>query len=91
MLAAENTDIAALHRCTNHEVVLIEATTKGYGAGADPDVASNAAIQSKDFLATLIKYSDLIIIIAGLGTGSGATPILIGLAKKSDIDSLGLK
>ena len=84
-----NTDIAALHRCTNHEVVLIgEATTKGYGAGADPDVASNAAIQSKDALVTLIKDADLIIIIAGLGggTGSGATPILIDLAKESDID-----
>jgi len=84
-----NTDIAALHRCTNHEVVLIgEATTKGYGAGADPDVASNAAVQSKDALTTLIKDADLIIIIAGLGggTGSGATPILIDLAKESDID-----
>ncbi|AEA97708.1 cell division protein FtsZ [Alteromonas mediterranea] len=84
-----NTDIAALHRCTNHEVVLIgEATTKGYGAGADPCVASDAAIQSKDALKALIEDADLIIIIAGLGggTGSGASPILIDLAKESDID-----
>ncbi|WP_239059247.1 hypothetical protein [Alteromonas hispanica] len=66
---------------------------RGDGAGAEPGVASNAAIQSKDALASLIKYADLIIIIAGLGggTGSSATPILIDLAKESDIDSLGLK
>jgi cell division protein FtsZ len=60
-------------------VLIGKATTRGYGAGADPDVASNAAIQSKDALTTLMKDADLIITIAGLGGGtrSGAMPIFL--------------
>ncbi len=65
-----NTDISALHQCNNHEVLLIgEATTKGYGAGADPQVAYNAARQSEEALSTLIENDTIIIIIAGLGGG----------------------
>lgn len=84
-----NTDISALHQCNNHEVLLIgEATTKGYGAGADPQVAYNAARQSEEALSTLIENDTIIIIIAGLGggTGSGATPVLLDIAKKNNID-----
>tara|TARA_Y100000588_G_scaffold65939_1_gene66050 strand:- start:1339 stop:2397 length:1059 start_codon:yes stop_codon:yes gene_type:complete len=84
-----NTDIAALHRCHNHEVVLIgEGTTKGFGAGADPEVARRAASQSEAALQVLIEGADLIIIVAGLGggTGSGASPVLIDLAKENEID-----
>ncbi|WP_269520382.1 cell division protein FtsZ [Alteromonas sp. BMJM2] len=84
-----NTDISALHQCNNHEVLLIgEATTKGYGAGADPQVAYNAALQSEEALSTLIENDTIIIIIAGLGggTGSGVTPVLLDMAKKNNID-----
>lgn len=84
-----NTDIAALHRCNNHEVVLIgEGTTKGFGAGADPEVARLAANHSEAALQVLIEGADLIIIVAGLGggTGSGASPVLIDLAKENGID-----
>jgi cell division protein FtsZ len=84
-----NTDISALHQCKNHEVLLIgESTTKGYGAGADPEVAYNAAQQSEEALRTLIEDDTIIIIIAGLGggTGSGATPVLLDIAKKNHID-----
>jgi cell division protein FtsZ len=84
-----NTDISALHQCNNHEVLLIgEATTKGYGAGADPQVAHSAARQSEEALSALIENDTIIIIIAGLGggTGSGATPVLLDIAKKKSID-----
>ena len=86
-----NTDIAALHQCSNHEVVLIgENITRGFGAGAAPQVANDAAQQSEEALRTLIEDSTLVILIAGLGggTGSGATPVLLDIANELDIDSI---
>jgi len=84
-----NTDISALHQCKNHEVFLIgESTTKGYGAGANPQVAYDAAYHSEEALKTLIETDTIVIIIAGLGggTGSGATPVLLDIAKKNNVD-----
>ncbi|MDB2330397.1 cell division FtsZ family protein [Alteromonas sp.] len=84
-----NTDISALHHCKNHEVFLIgESTTKGYGAGANPQVACEAAFHSEEALKTLIEDDTIVILIAGLGggTGSGATPVLLDIAKKNNID-----
>ena len=87
-----NTDISALNQCQNlshkqsqehstkHEGVLIgEHTTKGFGVGANPDVAKHAAEHSIELLKALIADDTLIIVIAGLGggTGSGATSVLI--------------
>jgi cell division protein FtsZ len=86
-----NTDISALHQCDNHEVLLIgESTTKGYGAGADPLVAHSAARQSEEALSTLLEHDTIIIVIAGLGggTGSGATPVLLDMAKKKGINAM---
>lgn len=84
-----NTDISALHQCKNHEVLLIgENTTKGFGAGADPVVAREAAEHSEEALRTLIEGDTLIIIVAGLGggTGSGAAPVLLDIANEYDIN-----
>jgi cell division protein FtsZ len=98
-----NTDISALNQCQNlshkqsqehstkHEVVLIgEHTTKGFGAGANPDVAKHAAEHSIELLKALIADDTLIIVIAGLGggTGSGATSVLLDLASEMGIDAL---
>lgn len=86
-----NTDISALQQCKNHEVLLIgENTTKGFGAGADPLVAREAAEQSEDALRTLIEGDTLLIIVAGLGggTGSGAAPVLLDIAKENNISAM---
>ena len=86
-----NTDISALNQCNDHEVILIgEQTTKGFGAGADPEVARHAAEHSKAQLEALIADDTLIIVIAGLGggTGSGATSVLLDLAASMGIDAL---
>lgn len=86
-----NTDVAALNQQTEHQILLIgEQTTRGFGAGADPEEARQAAIESKDLLFDLIREDTVLIIIAGLGggTGSGATSVLLDIANDADLNTL---
>lgn len=81
-----NTDLQALRRASAPMKLQIGSRlTKGLGAGADPEVGRNAALEDQDKLAEAIKGADMIFLAAGLGggTGSGAGPIIAKLASEA--------
>ena len=61
--------------------------TKGLGAGADPEVGRQAAMEDRDRIVELIDGSDMIFITAGMGggTGTGAAPVVAQVAKELGI------
>src|SRR6476659_6292971 len=61
--------------------------TKGLGAGADPEVGRQAAMEDRDRIVELIEGSDMIFITAGMGggTGTGAAPVVAQVAKELGI------
>ncbi|MCA1581239.1 MAG: cell division protein FtsZ [Acidobacteria bacterium] len=81
-----NTDLQALRRASAPLKLQIGSRlTKGLGAGADPDVGRNAALEDQEKLGEALKGADMVFIAAGLGggTGSGAGPIIAKIAAES--------
>ena len=79
-----NTDSQALERSKAHtKIQLGSALTKGLGAGANPDVGRNAAVESKEMLSEALRGSDMVFITAGMGggTGTGASPVVAEAAR----------
>ncbi|HAK89369.1 MAG TPA: cell division protein FtsZ [Nitrospiraceae bacterium] len=66
--------------------------TKGLGAGSNPVVGRQAAIDDKDTLAGCIEGADMIFITAGMGggTGTGASPVVASLAREMGILTVGV-
>jgi cell division protein FtsZ len=78
-----NTDIQALHHNSAPVKIQIGAKlTKGLGAGADPNVGREAALEDTDSLIQALTGADMIFVTTGLGggTGTGATPVIASLA-----------
>jgi cell division protein FtsZ len=61
--------------------------TKGLGAGADPEIGRQAAMEDRDRIIELIEGSDMLFITAGMGggTGTGAAPVVAQVAKELGI------
>lgn len=61
-----------------------EKLTKGWGAGAAPEVGQKAAEESKTILQEMLQDADLVFVTAGMGggTGTGAAPIIASIAKE---------
>jgi cell division protein FtsZ len=61
--------------------------TKGLGAGADPDIGRQAAMEDRDRIFEVIEGADMLFITAGMGggTGTGATPVVAQVAKELGI------
>ena len=79
-----NTDAQALSSVQAHKTIQLgRETTKGLGAGADPEIGRAAAIEDRDAIGEAIAGSDMIFITAGMGggTGTGAAPIVAEVAK----------
>jgi len=79
-----NTDAQALRRSTAGLKIRIgEATTGGLGSGGDPDVGRRAAEEDAEWIGKAVAGADLVFVTAGLGggTGSGAAPIVAGIAR----------
>jgi cell division protein FtsZ len=80
-----NTDKQALatSRAPNR-IVLGESVTSGLGAGGDPSVGKEAALQSEATIRSIVKGADLVFIAAGMGggTGTGAAPVVASIAKE---------
>ncbi len=92
-LIAINTDLAALNSLQVENKILIgEALTKGYGAGSNPEIGLKAAQESEDLLSNAIKGSDVVIITAGFGggTGTGASPLVAKIARELNINCLAI-
>ena len=80
-----NTDAQALSKSAVRTALQLgNNVTKGLGAGANPDVGRQAALEDRDRIVDLLEGSDMIFITAGMGggTGTGASPIVAQLAKE---------
>ena len=88
-----NTDAQVL-KCSIADTTLQigESLTKGLGAGADPSIGKQAAIEDRERIAEVIDGADIVIITAGMGggTGSGATPVVANLAREKGILTVGV-
>jgi len=83
---AANTDSQALDNSMANVKIQLGATlTKGLGAGANPELGRNAAIESKDQLIEALRGADMVFITAGMGggTGTGAGPVVAEAAREA--------
>ncbi|HMK42788.1 MAG TPA: cell division protein FtsZ [Dissulfurispiraceae bacterium] len=66
--------------------------TRGLGAGADPELGRQAAAEDKDAIAAALEGADMVFITAGMGggTGTGASPIIAGIARALGIIAVGV-
>ncbi len=90
---AMNTDQQALsHSQATHKVQLGEKLTKGRGAGADPDIGQRSAEETRDEIAAALKGTQMVFITAGMGggTGTGAAPVVAGIAKEMGVLTIGI-
>ena len=81
-----NTDIQALQKSqAEYRIQLGEKLTKGLGAGANPDVGRDAALESIDAIRAAIGDCDMVFVTAGMGggTGTGAAPVVAQVAKEA--------
>lgn len=81
---AINTDAQALHHnAAPHKIHIGKTTTRGLGAGMDPEIGRKAAEENADEIHDALKGSDMVFITCGLGggTGTGAAPIIAEIAK----------
>ncbi len=64
-----------------------DGITNGLGAGADPNVGRQAAVEDRERIRAVVKGSDMIFVTAGMGggTGTGATPVIAEIAKEEGI------
>jgi cell division protein FtsZ len=82
---AANTDVQALRMSKAPVKIQIGSQlTKGLGAGANPDMGKEAAIEDREKLAEVLQGADMIFVAAGLGggTGTGAAPVIADVAKE---------
>ncbi|WP_320151966.1 cell division protein FtsZ [uncultured Tolumonas sp.] len=85
---AVNTDAQALRNSGAETTIQIGANiTKGLGAGANPDVGREAALENRDEIRQMLTGSDMVFIAAGMGggTGTGAAPVIAEVAKELGI------
>lgn len=89
-----NTDSQALNNSpVPNKIQLGVSLTEGLGAGANPEVGEQAAIESMEDIKTLLdQATKMIFITAGMGggTGTGAAPVIARLAKEMDILTVGI-
>ena len=83
---AINTDVQALHHSqANVKLHIGKMTTRGLGAGMNPEVGYKAAEESQNEIRDLLKGADMVFVTCGLGggTGTGAAPIVANIARES--------
>jgi len=88
-----NTDVQALQHSKAETVIQLGPKfTKGLGAGSLPDIGEKAASESEDLIAEALKGADLVFITAGMGggTGTGAAPVVAGIAKEQGALTVGV-
>jgi len=82
---AANTDAQALGASASAiKIQLGAGVTKGLGAGSDPDIGRQAALEARELLCENLQGSDMVFITAGLGggTGTGGAPIAAEIARE---------
>ena len=80
-----NTDLQALnHNRAAMKLQIGSKLTKGLGAGADPNIGRQAALEDTDTLIQALSGADMIFVTTGMGggTGTGAAPVIASLASE---------
>src|SRR5690554_4596782 len=90
---AANTDMQALD--TSLATVKIQlggSLTKGLGAGADPDIGRNSALEDHNRIAQSLEGADMVFVTAGMGggTGTGAAPVIANIAREMGALTVGV-
>ena len=85
---AANTDAQALRQFKGKTILQIgSSVTKGLGAGANPEVGRQAALEDREHIMEMLAGADMVFITAGMGggTGTGAAPVIAQAAKEQGI------
>jgi len=88
-----NTDSMALAKSMAPiRIQLGEKLTRGLGAGGKPEMGRRAAEESRDMVANAIANTEMLFITAGMGggTGTGAAPVIAGIAREMGILTVGV-
>ncbi len=88
-----NTDKQSLYNSmAEYKIQIGEKLTRGLGAGANPDVGSKAAEESRDDIYQSLQGADMVFVTAGMGggTGTGAAPVVASIAKEMGILTVGV-
>jgi cell division protein FtsZ len=87
-LIVANTDAQAMTSCSSRTHLQLGGNvTKGLGAGANPEVGRQAALEDRERIEAMLEGADMVFITAGMGggTGTGAAPVVAQLAKEKGI------
>ena len=79
-----NTDAQSLSGLENATILQLGQTlTKGLGAGANPEIGRQAALEDKERISQALEGADMVFITAGMGggTGTGGAPVIAEVAK----------
>ncbi len=79
-----NTDLQALEaNLAGIKIGLGGKLTKGLGAGANPEIGRNAALEDRERIAEMLEGADMVFVTAGMGggTGTGAAPVIAEVAR----------
>lgn len=90
---AANTDLQALNRSMAAiKLQLGGKVTRGLGSGGEPLVGRNAAMEDADKIRQKLEGADMVFVTAGMGggTGSGAAPVIAGIAKEVGALTVGI-
>ena len=90
---AVNTDRQALRRSeAPTQLVIGEKITRGFGAGANPEIGARSAEESMDEIKEILNGADMVFVTAGMGggTGTGAAPIVARAAHEMGILTIGI-
>ncbi|XP_051113903.1 cell division protein FtsZ homolog 2-2, chloroplastic-like [Andrographis paniculata] len=90
-----NTDVQAMKMSPvfpDYRLQIGQELTRGLGAGGNPDIGMNAANESKEAIKDAVYGADMVFVTAGMGggTGTGAAPIIAGIAKAMGILTVGI-
>ncbi len=83
-----NTDRQALNKSLAQKTIVIgEKSTRGLGAGGNPEVGRIAAEESKDDISQAVQGADMVFVTAGMGggTGTGAASVVANIAKSQGV------
>lgn len=90
-LIAMNTDLQDLERSVvPNKIQIGKNTTRGLGAGSNPEIGRRAALEAREEVYRVLKDSDMVFLTAGMGggTGTGAAPVVASVLKGADKDDV---
>ncbi len=90
---AVNTDAQDLkYSKAKNRLLIGRKTTRGHGAGANPDVGRQAAIESEEDIREMVSDADMVFITCGMGggTGTGAAPVIAKAARENNCLTVGI-